>query len=289
MSNRDEMIRDHQERLNRVTRHIQAHLDEPLTLETLAAVACFSPFHFHRLFAGYTGEPLKSYVRRLRLEQAAHRLCHTPERVTDIALRAGYETPAAFTRAFVQRFGESPTRFRKEHGAWVLQTRTLIINNQQEEVMLKPEIRNQKEKTMICVRRTGPYAGAAKAAWDALCGWAGPRGLIAPNAEFIGIGHDDPEITAEDKLRYDACITVDRPVKPEGEVSVQKLAGGRYAVFTLQGPYDGLAELYRAIYGQWLPASGMKLRNVTCYERYLNDCGKVKPQELLTEICIPVE
>jgi len=71
-------------------------------------VACFSPFHFHRIFAAYVQETVSAHVRRLRIERAAWRLCHTQESVTDVALDAGYETPGAFTKAFTQVLGENP-------------------------------------------------------------------------------------------------------------------------------------------------------------------------------------
>ncbi|MFH0879846.1 MAG: AraC family transcriptional regulator [Lentisphaerota bacterium] len=289
-SSKEETIRDHQERMNRVLTHIQQHLDEPLTLDDLARVACFSPFHFHRIFAAYVGEPLNSHIRRLRLEFAAHRLCHTHQSITDIALSAGYDTHGAFTKAFTQFFQLSPSQFRKERATTYFWQPELRINSRTTtEATMQPEIRNMKERKVIFVRRTGPYQKAAKEAWDSVCSYAFPHGLVGPGAEFIGIGLDDPSITAEDKLRYDACITVQRDVKPEGEVGIQSISGGKYAVFLHKGPYSELKQAYDAAYGQWLPASGAKLRNATCFEIYLDDVAKTKPQNLRTEICIPIE
>jgi DNA gyrase inhibitor GyrI len=57
-------------RINRVIDHISNNLSEPLDLETLARLAYFSPFHFHRIFRLLVGEPLHAFVRRLRLEKA---------------------------------------------------------------------------------------------------------------------------------------------------------------------------------------------------------------------------
>jgi AraC family transcriptional regulator len=80
----------YQERILRVRLHIEAHLDRPMLLEELAAVACFSPFHFHRIFRALVGESVMEHVRRLRLERAAQRLrSGTGARVIDIALDAG--------------------------------------------------------------------------------------------------------------------------------------------------------------------------------------------------------
>ena len=63
--------REYAARMNRVLDHIQSHLADPLDLQRLAAVACFSPFHFHRLFRAWMGETLQAFVQRLRLERAA--------------------------------------------------------------------------------------------------------------------------------------------------------------------------------------------------------------------------
>lgn len=100
MSLREETVKDHNERLNRVLIYIQENIGTRLSLETLADIACFSPFHFHRIFAAYVGETLNAYCCRLRLENAAMKLIYTKELITSIAMSAGYETSVAFAKAF---------------------------------------------------------------------------------------------------------------------------------------------------------------------------------------------
>ena len=109
-------LRDYKERLLRVLVYIQQHLDEPLALETLAARACLSSCHFHRVFTGMIGESLQSHIRRLRLERAATRLKHSTMPVVQVALEAGYETHESFSRAFRIAFATSPTDYRRRHG-----------------------------------------------------------------------------------------------------------------------------------------------------------------------------
>ncbi len=89
LQTREETILHHRERLNAALLFIQENLDAPLTIETLAAVAGFSPFYFHRVFAAYLLETASEYVRRIRLEWAARRLIFSSEPVTQIALAAG--------------------------------------------------------------------------------------------------------------------------------------------------------------------------------------------------------
>lgn len=290
MSLREETIKDHRERLNRALIYIQENAGARLSLEALAEIACFSPFHFHRIFAAYVGETLNSYIRRTRLENAAVKLVFSKEPVTSIAMSAGYETPAAFAKAFRMHFGKSPTEF-KAAKKFEAPVRLLDLNSAiKEEITMKPEIRDLPEQKVLFVRKTGRYDKAAAEAWGVLMKFTYSRGLMNYASAGIGICHDDPAITPEEKIRYDACIALKKDVEPEGEVGVQKIAGGRYAVFLHKGPFDKLAQTYNAIFSGWLPESKVKLRNVPCFEIYLNrDPRRTKPENLRTEVCIPIE
>src|SRR5262245_7122707 len=97
----------YRQRILKVQLFIQEHLDEELSLERLARVAHFSPYHFHRIFRGLVGEGVTEHVRRLRLESAAVALKTTERSIIQVALDAGYGTHEAFTRAFRQQFGVS--------------------------------------------------------------------------------------------------------------------------------------------------------------------------------------
>src|SRR5580693_8755819 len=106
---------EYQRRMHRVLEHIDRHLEEPLDLGTLAEVAHFSPFHFHRLFSAWMGERLGDYLRRRRIEVAAMRLVAQPRLpVLHIALAVGFGSAEAFARAFKVRFGCSPSAWREE-------------------------------------------------------------------------------------------------------------------------------------------------------------------------------
>ena len=106
-------VESYYERILRALVHIQEHLEDPLDLDTLARIACFSPYHFHRIFRGLVGETLADHIRRLRLEKAAQRLKSTERPVTDIAFEAGYAAHEAFTRAFRARFAGDVHRMAK--------------------------------------------------------------------------------------------------------------------------------------------------------------------------------
>ena len=104
---------DTPECIEEVMRFIRAHINEPLNREMLAAVAGFSVPHFHRVFTAHVGESAASYVRRLRLERAGRKLRMGAVDITEVALAAGYDTHAAFSKAFKQQYGLSPSEFRQ--------------------------------------------------------------------------------------------------------------------------------------------------------------------------------
>lgn len=108
----------YQQRMARVLRHIEQHLDSRPDLEELARIAGFSRFHFHRIFTSMAGESVAAYVRRLLLERAAMRLGHSHEPITRIALDAGYESLDAFSRAFRARFFCCPPNTAVGAGTW---------------------------------------------------------------------------------------------------------------------------------------------------------------------------
>lgn len=110
---RDSTLQDYKARMLRVLKHIQQNLDEELSLEDLAGIACFSPYHFHRIFRGMLGESTREHIRRLRLERAAVQLKRSDASVTMIAFDAGYETHEAFTRAFKAMTGIAPLCFAR--------------------------------------------------------------------------------------------------------------------------------------------------------------------------------
>src|SRR4051812_46239671 len=107
-------LQNYQARMRRVLEHIDRHLEGDLDLETLSGVAAFSKFHFHRQFTATFGLSVHRYVQLARMKRASHRLAYRDaQSVTDIAMDAGYDAPDAFARAFRQRFGQSPSSFRK--------------------------------------------------------------------------------------------------------------------------------------------------------------------------------
>jgi AraC family transcriptional regulator len=246
------------------------------------------------------GESVMEHIRRLRLERAAHQLKFTPQPVTRIAFGAGYETHEAFTRAFHAMFDLSPSDFRETHRALPFRSVPsdihFVENGQVQDFQpsqaggqaLDVRIEAMAPIRVAFVRHLGPY-NQVGVAWTRLMSWAGPRGLCSRRPTILGIVHDDPEVTPQDKIRYDACIAVDEHVKPEGDIGMQEVGGSNFALTTHRGPYEKSGDTYVRLCGEWLPASGCEARAAPCFEIYRNSPMDTSPADLLTDIYLPLE
>ncbi|MFM9331397.1 AraC family transcriptional regulator [Paenibacillus mesotrionivorans] len=100
------------ERMNSVMEYIEANLDEDISYEKIAQLACCSTYHFQRMFPFITGITLSEYIRRRRLTLAAFELQTTKAKVIDVAVKYGYDSPEAFARAFKNLHGVMPVSAR---------------------------------------------------------------------------------------------------------------------------------------------------------------------------------
>jgi AraC family transcriptional regulator len=272
---------DYHERILRVLTHIQEHLDAALDLEELARVACFSSFHFHRLFAAMTGETLADHVRRLRLERAAMELRSSAQPVIQVALDAGYEAHAAFTRAFKAAYGASPSAFRRATEPIAIRAApsgvhyrpgvplTTFNTNHLTTKIMKVIIKKIKPLRVAYLRHVGPYEGVGQT-WNDLTARLAADQRLRQRSVFqcIGIGHDDPAVTPAAELRFDACITVAGDYEPQPPVAVQTIAGGDYAVAVakncptgkIKDSFPDVRDAYQYLYGKWLARSSRELR-----------------------------
>lgn len=287
-------------RMVNVINYIQKNLDNELTLEQLAQQANFSSYHFHRIFSGMLGESVKELIRRLRLERAAIELSTSSTSILEISLGAGYESDMAFSRAFKARTGMLPSKFRKSKQARFpclsLSSIRYVTNEHissfepfiDKELNMNVMIKQVDETLVAYVPHQGPYDECGHA-WDTLCGTLAPMGLLGGDAKMIGVSYDDPDVVAPALLRYEACISVNEIFPTSDEINFKTIASGRYAVTTHIGPYEKLSETYQKIFGQWLSQSDHESADKPCFEIYLNDPESTEPEELITDIYLPLK
>jgi AraC family transcriptional regulator len=271
--------RDYRRRILKVMDHLRAHLDGAPSFERLAEIACFSPFHFHRIYRGMVGETVADTVRRLRLLRAATAVGTTRRAIIDIAVEAGFDSGRGFTRAFSGFIGLTPSDYRRQQAQI------------ERGVPMDVEIRDLPPTRVLAMRKLGPYPEVPRV-WDALWLWMRQRELTDRIESCIGVPYDDPDQVPAEQIRYDACFGLaagSEPVLEDDEVRWLDIAGGRHAVYRHVGPYTQIGEAFGRFYGLWLPQSGLTLRAAPPLELYLNSPGTTPPDRLVTELLLPVE
>ena len=279
---------EHLKRINMVIDYISGHLDEKLDLDKLSNISAISPYHFHRIMSAYLGEPIGSYIIRCRIEAGSTLLKYSSHQVDEIAYKIGYDSPASFTKAFRKYFGVSPTESRNTNNSSTV--KTLIADKiLPDGFKSKPKIAERTAKRAIYIRLIGDYkSNDYSQAWEKIWGFIKEKRLFGFNQECLGIANNDPNITEDDKCQYDCCVTISKDIKPEGEIGVKNIEGGRFAVFKFKGSPDKVGPVYKAIFNTWLPESGYELRDAPCFEKYVK-FSKTNLDKNKTEVYIPIK
>jgi AraC family transcriptional regulator len=279
--------------MHRVLEHIDRHLDERLELETLARVANFSSFHFHRLFAAWMGETLGEYLRRRRLEVGALRLISQPRvPVLQVALSVGFGSAEAFARAFKARFDNTPTGWRsaerrKRDQAKGKRDQTDGKTDQAMEssrtddghmkentldTTIDVKLVDRQPATVAYLRYVGPYGKPVSDFWmETVAPWMTTNNLFG--RPRYGISHDQPGISVAGKLRYDAGVEVPSDFAGTGPYMKTVVPGGKYAAGHFKGTVDDIDAAWRVLLRDWLPDSGMQLDARPFFEYYPIDAS----------------
>lgn len=249
------------------------NLERPIRLEQVARVACFSPFHFHRIFRLFIGESLNEFVKRVRLERALAMMSRKNWKtkrhlsLTDIAFATGFNSSADFSRSFKQRYGVPPRRFDiASYRAHRREQWQIDVNGPDEANRLdrlKPG--TNPDGFEVCLRRLPERGVAYMRVHDSfrpgavfqvasqLVRWAEARGLA--DGQWLGYMWDDPEITASKLCRYDVALEVDHV--PKGpEVSYLRFPAMEVAEVKICGSIELELRALDWLYGTWLPGSG---------------------------------
>jgi AraC family transcriptional regulator len=255
---------DYVKRVNQAIDYVVQHLDEKLLLEDLARVACFSPFHFHRVFRSLVGETLSAFVRRLRLERALSMMSSEGRwSLTEVALACGFSSSSDFSRAFKGRFGVAPSAFdvkafraRNRQDLWAtsLQLERVGLPDPATAPEFDVRLRDLPARTVAYIRVLDPFMGRRVVeAANRLMAWADGRGLA--DGQWLGYMWDDPEIVAQKDCRYDVGLEVAH-VDPDGEIGRFEFAPMLVAQVEVRGGLDLELRAMEWLFGTWLPGSG---------------------------------
>ncbi|MCW8471696.1 AraC family transcriptional regulator [Fluoribacter gormanii] len=270
--------------LEKVIEFIGKHLDEKLDLAQLSKIACFSKYHFHRLFTAYTGLSLQQYIRWLRLKRAAHQLIVDKDKtIIEIAINAGFESHEAFTRVFKQACGLNPSEFRLQSN-WDSWENTPYFLPKQGNIIMNVLIKDIPARRLAVFEHRGSPATLGESV-NKLIHWAKAQSMnLKPKAgEAFGFAYDDPKVTDPEDFRFDLGITVPEQIKLEGYIIEKRLPAGRYAVAVHKGSRDAIGNTVYSLYRDWLPDSGEQLGDLPCIFCYYNFDHEVAETELLTE------
>ena len=292
---------DYYMRIQRVMQYIDEHLDEHIALKELSKVACFSEYHFHRVFVACLGLTIQEYINFKRLAKAASLLLNTASPVTDIALLVGYETHAAFSKSFRQCYDLTPTEYRKMRGKGVNIHIPGIINpvssrkNQNREKRserIACKIREVPEMKVLCITKKGFYGGgffeAATDAFNAVNLYVTRNNLLDRIDHYLSIIPDLPYGYHDPDARIHCGFSIKGDITCDDQLDLLTIEKGRYAVFFHHGPYEYIFQTWNMAYFTCAFALEERLRDIAPFEIYLNSSTDTPPEELKTEIHIPI-
>jgi len=279
-------MNNYQRSFDKVLTYIDVHLDEKQDLETLAEIANLSKFHFHKLMKAHLDETLGNYINRIRLETAVKLLSFSSQPIYEIAYQVCYETKPALNKGFKKRFGVNPSSVRKQKDKLIIQNK----NSNMRDFQLVETIKNIKEIPVIFQQSKGLIGNeTTKENWRTLFMHAQLHQVLTPESKFYGINWDDPEIAPLEKIRYDACISINNDTALNGKFSNKTIAGGKYLCFLYKGDYQNLGLVYNHIFREWVIKKDYDLREEPIFEQYINNKETTLPEDLLTEVFIPIK
>lgn len=271
MAMKNDTERDYRRRIARVVAAINADPAAAHSTESLAAIAHFSPYHFHRLYRAITGESVASTVRRARLALAAQQLSDGQRSVMDAAAEAGYDNAQSFARAFREMTGYSPSAFQEQQ--------QLIGADQTVQLVERAEV------TIYGIRHPGPLATIPHT-YRRLYQIYADAGHPADGVQAIGFSHGNPE-QAEEFHYVAGLLLPPGQAQPPG-LEPYRVPGGAYAAYRFCGAYALIAATFQRLFGHWLPASGLEPDQRPALELYCDDPNLPPGTVPCTELLIPI-
>lgn len=289
---KEETLKYYENKVKDVVLYIQNNLDKDLNVKILAERSNISFFHFHRIIKACLGIPLGTYINQLRLDTAAKIIRYSNENIYQIALKVGYNNLSAFSKSFTKEFGVTPSEYRINDESLINSSVDFLCNkNTVEKYKLNPKIKIVSQRRVAFIEIKGKYGGdESHKAWDKIVDFAKAGKILGWNTEAFSIYYDDPEVAGVDNCLFDCCLTLRKSVAPSEWVNIKQIEGGKYLVFRYKGPYENLWDVYNLIFQKYIVLlNKYRVRDSPVLEKYIKYSVKTKPENLITEIYIPIE
>ena len=300
------VAKENYERINKVVRHIEQTIDKEMSLDELAELACFSPFHFQRIFKEVLGETPKQFIKRLRLEEAARILAFQPElNILEVAFKVGFQSLEAFSRAFKDYYYLSPDKYRKSSEIEIINitqvpySQKTLIDEPKIEIScpehklefdnLQVEIVKRPIQKCVYLQTTMQSPQLIKESFKRIKQWAQARDLIDNETVFFGLIKDYPIFTSLDKCRFLTCVTLNSKAITSGLVGFLEVPSTKYATFKIEGCISEIIKASSFIVHSWLPGSGYKLKLEPILQIPVSDPAVTNYNENIYQIFIPVD
>jgi AraC family transcriptional regulator len=299
------MNQDYIKRVNRILTFIDENIDSELSLEKVAAIGHYSPFHLHRIFKEITNETLNAYITRKRIEKTAAMLMHRRElTIADIYLQNGFSSNSSFTRAFKKFYGVSPTQFRalspdqfskiSQTDSKNGQTKGLLANY----ICTMNELKNWINSNATIEIKELPKLDLAYItqigvtglpdAFGRLIKWATPLGLMqSEDLKLARIYHDSFKITTPEKVRMSVCILLKEPISVDGEVGLTTIPSGKFIVGRFEIEPLDFEKAWRGLFA-WMNDNGYKKADQNPFEIYHNDFNTHPEKKFIVDLYIPI-
>ena len=265
--------------------YIEDHLDDEIDYVRVAQIALSSQYHFQRMFAFLTGVPLSEYIRRRRLTLAAFDLQNSKEKIINIALKYGYNSPDSFSRAFMAMHGIMPSKARKNGISLKAYPRVTFSISIKGVVEMNYRIEQKNSFAVVGVKQRFSHVDGLGESIGKM--WSEtPEETIAQIAELgnglVGVYSGMYEDNTTDY--YIAAITEKDTPDTLVKLEIPTLT---WAIFEIIGPMPtAMAEIWGRIFSEWFPTSGYEHAEAPEVEWYSN--GDLSAFDYKSEIWIPV-
>jgi AraC family transcriptional regulator len=284
-------------RIDRVIDYIRANLDRTVSLDELAGVACFSAFHFHRIFSVMTGETVNGLANRLRLEKAARLLRYSDRGLVDIALDCGFSSPAVFSRAFRAAYDTSPSAFRRNGEIEKSKIRKdlfrkgdyyLPLSGEEKKAAFPVRLIDLPQREAAYIRVVNTEGGRVLAAFERMIGWAKSQHVFEEGSLF-GMSLDDPHVTPQKLYRYEVCLAAGSAFTCADGMSKMTLPAKRYAALRVSGDIRMVATAWDYLFRDWLVASSHEPEHAPSLEIFLDKDKATDWSHFELDLCVPIK